>query len=196
MTKDELIAQLGLPRRGNYVDWFALDWNTFKTWFSWDNNTEEKRIYLRFDPPIPEVYGYYSFQYSYILREDVKKWVPNLIKELDFNIEKDVHCCRIGVFMGNMFFERLESPQSGIFVNLIDLERFKGNTKTIIEKNEILFYIDYSNTQIVECIDKVILEKLKKLKSLSERGVGGERDNAKRMLQELLNKYNIKESDL
>ena len=39
-------------------------------------------------------------------------------------------------------------------------------------------------------------ELLRKLKALADRGVGGEKENARRILQELLDKYNIAEADL
>ena len=41
-----------------------------------------------------------------------------------------------------------------------------------------------------------VLERLKKLTALAERGVGGEKVNAERMLQKYLAKYNLEISDL
>lgn len=43
--------------------------------------------------------------------------------------------------------------------------------------------------------DKV-LELAKKLKALADRGIGGERDNAKEQLEKLMNKYGITPEDL
>lgn len=43
---------------------------------------------------------------------------------------------------------------------------------------------------------KKIITLLKKLRELALRGVGGEKENAKRMFYEILNKYGIKESEL
>lgn len=40
------------------------------------------------------------------------------------------------------------------------------------------------------------IELLKKLKALAEQGVGGEKVNAQRMLDQLMKKYNISEEDL
>lgn len=40
------------------------------------------------------------------------------------------------------------------------------------------------------------VELLQKIKALAERGVGGEKINAKRMLDELMKKYNISEQDI
>lgn len=41
-----------------------------------------------------------------------------------------------------------------------------------------------------------IIDRLKKIKSLSEKGVGGEKDSAERHLEELMRKYGITEEDL
>ena len=39
-------------------------------------------------------------------------------------------------------------------------------------------------------------ELLKKIKALAESGIGGEKDNAQRLLRELMQKYNIKEEEI
>ena len=39
-------------------------------------------------------------------------------------------------------------------------------------------------------------ELLKKIKALAESGVGGEKENAQKLLQELMEKYNIQEEDI
>lgn len=44
--------------------------------------------------------------------------------------------------------------------------------------------------------DEKKIEFLKKLQTLAERGVGGEKLGAQRKLEELLKKYNIEEKDI
>lgn len=39
-------------------------------------------------------------------------------------------------------------------------------------------------------------ELLKKIKALAERGYGGEKENAEKLLKKLMKEYNIKEEDL
>ena len=45
-------------------------------------------------------------------------------------------------------------------------------------------------------IDEKKVELMKKLQRLAERGVGGEKEDAQKKLQQLMKKYDIEESDL
>lgn len=45
-------------------------------------------------------------------------------------------------------------------------------------------------------MDHILLERLNKIKSLVDRGVGGEKENADLLLQRLLKKYNLTEENL
>lgn len=45
-------------------------------------------------------------------------------------------------------------------------------------------------------VDSKNLELLKKLKELAEHGVGGEKDNAQRLLEKLMKKYGVEKEDL
>lgn len=45
-------------------------------------------------------------------------------------------------------------------------------------------------------INQQVLEKLKKIKALADRGIGGERENALKLYNELVEKYDIQNEDL
>lgn len=193
MTREQFADKIGLPKMAGLHDWFALPLEIFITWFKWEDNADERKVYLKFDPPI-DMIAYYDFIYSLHIKTNLKF---NKSIEIDLNITDNIHCCNLGCFMGRLYYRCLDSPKSGVFVNLIDLDRFKGFAgKATIKKGEILFYVDYSHTHLKETIDSDVIEKLCKLRELAKRGIGGEKVNAERMFYELLKKYNIQESEL
>lgn len=195
---EELALKLKLPKIGDYYDWFALPFDVFISWFKWKDNEEEKRLYFVFEPPVDTINIYYSYYYShyYNLNPNLKKLPASAVLDI---VDK-VHCADIGLLGGKSYSDRSErilSPKRGIFCNLINIERFKKSPyKAIVKSGESLFYIDYSQTQIIEVLDRDLLEKLRKLKALADRGVGGEQQNARSMLNDLLRQHNIKEYEL
>lgn len=52
------------------------------------------------------------------------------------------------------------------------------------------------NQQTAQTLDQKVQSKLRKLQALAERGVGGEKDNAQRMLENLLARHGMTPDDL
>lgn len=140
-SSEELALRLKIPKIGNYYDWFALPWDVFISWFKWKDNEEEKRLYFVYEPPIDKLTATYEYHYS--LKYHILKKLP---EAKDHIVKDQIDYCNFGLLVGSQYRNKIISPKKGIFVNIIDLERFRTSPyKAILKKGEIAFYIDYSN---------------------------------------------------
>lgn len=181
----ELARRLGLPKIIDTWDWCRLKWQDFSTWLRWEE--EDSRLFLVYDPPIDGLFGLYSYHASCYYHTGIRPPVENVVAG------EPIHCCSWGMFLRAFpFSERLIAPRSGVFVNLIDPSRFYHAThKARLHKGEIPLCIELSGTAITVSAPYEIIEKLRKLKALALRGIGGEKTIAQRKLEALSKAYNI-----
>lgn len=141
---DELALRLKLPKRGEYYDWFALPWDVFSSWFKWIDKEDEKKLYLVYDPPTERISAYYDYSYSHYY--NIMPNLKTLPASAKLDIIDEVFCCTFGCLIGTHYsFNRIVSPKSGKFVNMVDVKEFKPVPhKAIIKKGDTPFYIDYS----------------------------------------------------
>lgn len=183
MSYDKLAEQIGLPKRFNSYDWFSLSEDIFVSWFKWEDNVDERKLYLRYEPPM-EFPAYYDYVYSFQIKSSLKLGTP---LDIDFYISDKIGFCNLKCFMGKKYYQCLTAPKDGMFVNLIDLDRFKGVGETLVKKGETLFYIDYSNEEI----DKYKEAKNTKLLEIERENELYEREQIKTSILEKKRKRDL-----
>lgn len=190
--REQLGMGLGLPRLGGSIlNWSALPWETLLSWFAWEDDVDNNRLYFIYRPPIDGVLVHYYYMGH--IYYDYKLKIQRGYLGKDLEVIGIIKQCQFGIFCGkSSYSEKLIAPKNGIFINQIPMDRFeKGSHTTFLTPGESPFYIDYAFPMPYHFLDEKALEQLRELKRTVELG-----KCARITLDYLLNNYGISENDL